>query len=158
METKLCFNDVVLSSASEIFETMMFMSVRSGQDDECIISGDELLGTITFKGEKIQGALFINCAAQDCHKIAAAMLGLDDPTQVSDTETNDALGEICNMVMGSIKARIIGEYGDFHVSIPSVVSGQSLESSLSENSEKYTVKTIVDETFGLVFSLYYKLV
>lgn len=158
METKLCMNDVVLSSASEIFETMMFMSIRGCDDSECEIEGNELIGSITFKGDKLEGALFIKAIEQSCGKIAAAMLGLDSPDEVGKTEISDALGEICNMVMGSVKARIIAEFGDFHVSIPSVVSGKLLETSINEKCDKTVIKAMVDEEFGIEFTIFYRLV
>lgn len=44
------------------------------------------------------------------------------------------------------------------LSIPSVVSGKELQSSLADSAEKITAKAIVDETFGMELSLFYRLV
>ena len=49
-EQVLCFNELLLDSAKEIFETMIFMDLLESQDPNHTIQGDAVLSSITFKG------------------------------------------------------------------------------------------------------------
>jgi chemotaxis protein CheX len=145
MITEICFEDVLLESAKEVFETMIFMTVEQCPD-YIAVEGDALLGSITFTGS-IEGCMGISCSL-DCSKtIACNMLAMDDDDEVTDGEIRDAIGEIANMVMGSIKANLLKqEIGNLDVSIPCVVSGKELSSSLGEQAQEVTMPIYIDES------------
>lgn len=156
MAETMCFDGMVLESAKEILETMMFMDIEEYTDGDIEVSDEQLLGSITFKGEQIEGILAIDCATQNCKNLGLAMLGMEPDDDLPEDEIKDALGEICNMVMGCIKSRLADDYGDVSVSIPSVVSGSSLETSLGNGAEKVVVKGLVDDSFVVEFTLHYR--
>jgi hypothetical protein len=54
---------------------------------------------------------------------------MDSPDELASEETCDAMGEVANMIMGSVKSRVANSLGDLQVSIPSVVSGRKLENT-----------------------------
>ena len=144
MIDQFCISDVLLDSIKEVFETMIFMSVAKGEDQETRITGDTFLGTITFKGE-IEGCLGI-CLGEDCARtVSANMLCIDDPAEVSDEDLADAIGEIANMVMGSVKTRLQEEMPHLEISIPSVICGRVLKSNLGDATLKERLIVKIDQ-------------
>ena len=57
---------------------------------------------------------------------------MDENEKITHEDIYDALGEVTNMVMGSIKSKLQDSVGNFQVSIPTIVTGQEIETSLSE--------------------------
>ena len=153
MIQQICFEDVLLNSAKEVFETMIFMSVE--QCPECVaVEGDSLLGSITFTGD-IEGCMAIICDLNCAKTVACNMLAMDSEDEISNEEIRDAMGEIANMVMGSIKANLIKQgAGNLDVSIPCVVSGKELTSSLGDDSHEVTIPVYIDESVAKITLLY----
>jgi CheY-specific phosphatase CheX len=60
------------------------------------------------------------------------------------------------MVMGSIKHRLQDACPDIAVSIPTVISGRELSSSLGEGTEKVAVPVCLNEEDTAVFTLLYR--
>ncbi|MBN2591469.1 MAG: chemotaxis protein CheX [Sedimentisphaerales bacterium] len=152
----ICMNNVLLASASEVFETMIFMDLEQCFDTEQQIKDDTLLSSITFKGD-LDGCLTI-CCSSDCAKsIGINMLGMDPEENISLEDTYDALGEVANMVMGSIKTKIQQNTANISVSIPMVVSGKNIVTNLSDSSAiKTLVKVTIDSQYIAEFCLLYK--
>ncbi len=156
MVNELCLNEALLDGAKEVFETMIFIDIEKSDDSNHAIEGDSLLGSITFTGN-LEGCLTI-CCGTDCAKaIAANMLGMEPDEQVSDEDVCDAIGEVTNMVMGSLKSRIQDNFSKIDVSIPTVVSGQAIENSLGEKAtSRVWVNVNVGQDHPALFSLIYK--
>ena len=95
--------NVLLSAAQEIFETMVFMSIDPCEDPSPHIEGETLLGMITFNGD-IEGCFGFCCDKVCAQAIAVDMLGIEPDEDLPVADINDAIGEIVNMLMGSIKA------------------------------------------------------
>ena len=156
MITEICFEDVLLESAKEVFETMIFMAVE--QCPDCVaVEGEALLGSITFTGS-IEGCMGISCDLPCAKTIACNMLAMDDEDEISDNEIRDAIGEIANMVLGSIKANLIKQdIGNLNVSIPCVVSGKELTSSLGDDAVEITIPIYIEESVAEI-TLQYRIV
>ena len=152
----ICMNKVLLTSASEVFETMIFMDLEHSIDTEQQITEDSLLSSITFKGD-LDGCLSI-CCTSDCAKsIGRNMLGMDPEENIKQEDTYDALGEVANMVMGSIKTKIQQNAANISVSIPMVVSGSNIVANLSDSSAiKSVVKVTIDSQYIAELCLLYK--
>jgi len=155
MIEQICLNDAILDSAKEVFETMIFMDLQEAADQEQELEDDSLISTITFKG-KIEGCLSVSCNAASAKVIAANMLGIAPTDTISEGEICDAVGEVTNMVMGSIKSRIESRTGELQVSIPTVVTGRKLQNSLGEGASRVEVKADTDDESLIVFSLLYR--
>lgn len=154
MLDQLTLNDTVIDAAREVFETMIFMEVETSATP-CEITGEALLGSITFKGY-LEGCLAV-CVSQDCAKrIACNMLGMEPDDPLSLDEVCDAVGEVANMVMGSIKTRIQDVYTNIEVSIPSVIAGRELKNNLGEKAQKVIVSAALDDQEMIQFSLLYR--
>ena len=148
-------NEMLLESAKEIFETMVFMDLAETTDPEENVESCALLGTITFKGV-LKGCLAFCCSEPCAQAIAMNMLGNDTSEEIAEEDICDAIGEICNMVMGSVKKRMAESVGNLEVSIPSVVSGRELKNNMGEGSHKTTVKINIDDEYVTELSLLYK--
>ena len=147
--------DALLSGAKEVFATMIFMELEECSEPEQKIEGDTLLGSITFKGN-IEGCLSICCGMPCAKTIATNMLGLEPDEEISQDDINDAIGEVANMVMGIVKARIQDSVGGLQVSIPTVVSGRRRENSLGDGTSKISMKINIEDEYIAELSLLYR--
>jgi CheY-specific phosphatase CheX len=171
MLDQMTLNDTVIDAAREVFETMIFMDVETRSEACPIITGQALLGSITFKGtlegclalstsaqcsETLDGCLAV-CVSQFCaERIAKNMLGMEPDESLGLDETCDAIGEVSNMVMGSIKTRVQDIYPGIEVSIPSVIMGRELKNNLGEKAVKAVVCAWLDEQDVVEFSFLYR--
>ncbi|MHC4423137.1 MAG: chemotaxis protein CheX [Planctomycetota bacterium] len=155
MVDEVCVTDALLAGAKEVFETMIFMDIDETCEPEQEIEGSTLLGSITFKGN-IEGCLAICCGMPCAKAIAANMLGMDSAEEVGEEEVCDAIGEVANMVMGSVKARLQESAGNVEVSIPTVVSGHGLQNSLGDKACKVLVKASFDNEYIAELSVLYR--
>jgi len=155
MVTTTSLKDHVLDSAREVFETMVFMALEEAQEEGPKMEDTTLLGTITFKGQ-LEGCLGICCGVHCARTVAANMLGMDPSEEISEDDVNDAVGEVANMVMGAVKARIQDRVGNVDVSIPSVVQGLELKNSLGERANEVVVNGSLEDEHLIRFSLLYR--
>ena len=154
MIDEICLNDALLEGAKEVFCTMISGNIESCESDQDI-EGDSLLGSITFNGD-LEGCLAICCSVPCAKTIAVNMLAMDPSEELSEEEICDALGEVTNMVMGSVKSRIQKAASDISVSIPTVVSGRDLQNSLGEGAIKALVKVKFQDEYIAELSMLYR--
>lgn len=153
--TTACLKDVLLDSAREVFETMVFMALAESGENSPAMGETALLGSITFKGN-LKGCLAICCDVACARTIAANMLGMDASAELGEADICDAIGELANMVMGTVKSRIQNELGPIEVSIPSVVRGRELKNSMGEGASMVTVMADIEGQYTAEFSLLYR--
>lgn len=155
---EVCLNEALLAGAREVFETMIFMDVRESDEQDQHPKGNTLLGSITFTGQ-MEGCLAI-CSSIACAKaIARNMLGLTEAEELSEAEITDAIGEVTNMVMGSVKSRIQDRAGNLNVSIPTVIRGQSLDNSLGDHgnpTRKTLMRLNIADEYSAELSLWHR--
>lgn len=151
----LSLDHVVIDAAKEVFGTMIFMDLEASECTPQPIEGKALISTISFKGG-IEGCLAINLSDCCARAIAANMLGLDSAEALSVSEICDAVGEVANMTMGSIKTRLQATINDIQVSIPTVITGQQLNSSNGEHFSRISCHAMLDTQYPIVFTLLYR--
>jgi len=84
--------------------------------------------------EGISGYLALHVSSGDACKIAGTMLG-DSYPEVDDIVC-DAIGELGNMLGGSLK-KFSGRYGEpFKISVPTIVRGKDYEMHAAKDSEQ----------------------
>ncbi len=133
MVDEVCLSEAMLAGATEVFETMIFMDVRESPEQDSHPKGDTLLGSITFTGD-IEGCLGICCSVPCAKGIAQNMLGMTEADELGEAEITDAIGEVANMLLGSVKSRIQERVGNLNVSIPTVVRGRLLDNSIGDHA------------------------
>ncbi len=128
----------IISSTKEIFSTMIPMELKEEDtfyQEEDMISTD-LMSLVSFTGEH-SGIVAIFCSKDIAIKITSNMLGIECTEFNQDTK--DAIGEVTNMVAGSLKNRVLEKFGEMHLSVPIVIAGADLTIS-SSSGESHAVE------------------
>jgi len=82
----------------------------------------------------MSGYLALHASPEDACRIAESMLG-DTYTEVDDIVC-DAVGELANMLGGSLK-KFSGKYGEpFRISVPTIVRGKDYETHAGKDAEQ----------------------
>jgi chemotaxis protein CheX len=90
----------------------------------------------------VSGYLAVHLSPEDACKIAGAMLG-DTYTEVDDIVC-DAVGEVVNMLGGSLK-KFSGKHGEpFRISVPTIVRGKDYETHAAKDAEQVLFGISVD--------------
>jgi hypothetical protein len=83
------------------------------------------------------------------------MLGIESDRDLSVDDVNDALGEIVNVLMGSIKARE-DVLSRVQVSIPTVVRGREIERNLGHQAKQMTSPIKIADQYTAELSLFWR--
>ena len=133
--TEQQLSEYVINATREVFSTMVMMEPadeyplqESVTHFKCSITG-----MVGFAGT-YSGVISMHCPIALAKKITGAMLGMDESEiEEGGEDLNDAIGEIANMLGGSVKM-ILSKGGlDVKLSIPTVIAG-----------EDYTVNSLSD--------------
>ncbi len=123
----------VISATREVFSTMVMMEVIDDFPLKVPVSRFKcsITGMVGFAGT-YSGVISIHCPVALALKITSNMLGID--CEEINEDLNDAIGEIANMLGGSVK-QVLSKGGlDVKLSIPTVISGEDYTvNSLSDN-------------------------
>jgi chemotaxis protein CheX len=123
----------VIDATKGVFSTMVMMEVV----DEFPLKEPvnrfkcSITGMVGFAGT-YSGVISIHCPVDLALKVTSNMLGID--CDEVNEDLNDAIGEIANMLGGSVK-QVLSKGGlDVKLSIPTVISGEDYTvNSLSDN-------------------------
>jgi chemotaxis protein CheX len=85
----------------------------------------EVVSSVGFIGE-ITGAIYLYTRASFARLLTSRMLGISEADVDSGEMVNDALGELSNMVVGTVKSRLCDRGLSCTLTIPSIVRGQQL--------------------------------
>jgi chemotaxis protein CheX len=123
----------VIGATKDVFSTMVMMDVTDDFPLKEPVSRFKcsITGMVGFAGT-YSGVISIHCPVDLALKVTSNMLGIDCD-EVND-DLNDAIGEIANMLGGSVK-QVLSKGGlDVKLSIPTVISGEDYTvNSLSDN-------------------------
>jgi CheY-specific phosphatase CheX len=89
--------------------------------------GDRICGSVGFAGEKINGVVYLHLSASFAISATTAMLGLSAEELNGDSEANDVVGEMTNMLAGGLKSALCDHGAPCAVSTPSIIRGSSFE-------------------------------
>ncbi|HTS16048.1 MAG TPA: chemotaxis protein CheX [Verrucomicrobiae bacterium] len=105
----------------DVLERFAFMFVEADSLESAPTGADEgLKTTIRFEGKQC-GTLTLIAPKEFCQGMAANVLGMD-PGQIVESNGEDALKELANVVCGTLTWTLFGDREVFHLSIPSVVT------------------------------------
>ena len=155
MIQQLCTKEVLLEAAKKVFESMIFMDIKETHEPAQKAESWTLLSSITFKGT-FHGCLTYSCDISCTQAITKNMLGIDTTEELSEEEVCDALGEVVNMVMGSVKSRLQDNFGDVKVSIPTTINGRKLCSNLGIGTTELSIEIDIDSKYTATLSLLYR--
>jgi chemotaxis protein CheX len=155
MIAQTSMTDVLIAGAREVFEKMIFMQIAEFKESGSQLTGDVMLGSISFRNG-MDGCMSICCTAQCARTIAINMLAMSPDDPISEDEIKDALGEVTNMVMGSVKTAVQSELQHLQVSIPVVVTGRNLQNSLGEGTQRASVFVTTENNDVIELTLLYR--
>jgi CheY-specific phosphatase CheX len=113
------WEDLLFQGTQEVFEMMIGVPLRRCAEGKA--DGDGQFTAVIGLAGPITGVFAIRCNEKAAIGIACGMLGVSEDEARS--EMGDALGEVCNMVVGNFK-RKLGKAGELSVlSVPTVIQG-----------------------------------
>jgi len=131
------FNEKIVEVTKEIFETMIMVDVTPGEALKEHVSQFKysLSAMVGFAGFK-QGNLALHLPEAVAKGLTGDFLGME--VDEINEDVQDAMGELANMLAGSMKPFISEDGGKVDLSLPSVVYG-----------EEYTL-TVVNEADWMI--------
>lgn len=109
--------DDVIASTCEVWSMMLGVDLDV-LSNAPLIEGESITAVVTVTGGW-NGAVLVKAGVETALQTGAIMFA-SDPGETSDEDVRDAMGEIANMIGGSLKDRV----GPGHViSIPAVTEG-----------------------------------
>jgi chemotaxis protein CheX len=128
----------LIESAQEIFSTMVMMEISLAADSNPAPHSlvDSISGVIGLAGTR-KGVLAIHLPKKVAISITSSFLGMEVEEMNSDVE--DAVGELANMLGGNLKA-ILSEKGkDISLSLPTTISGQHYDYQTNKDAERIAI-------------------
>ena len=118
---------VVSGALEEVFETMLSMELEplNGETDTSKITGHKLVGWVSFGG-KAMGNTSLHLSKDFARLIGCTMLGVE-PDDIEDEEVEDVIGEVSNMVGGTLTSYLRDCGFPCELSIPSIASGSDFK-------------------------------
>ncbi len=116
-------SESIISSTIEIFESMLMMDAKAGDplDEEVKTFRCSVSGIVGLAGTH-KGMLSIHIPETVAMAITASFIGMD--VDEINEDVKDAIGELANMLAGSIKSALSENGKDIQISIPSAIHGQ----------------------------------
>jgi chemotaxis protein CheX len=137
----------IIDATQEIFSSMIMLDVVPGEPFE---RGSEPLknsvsGIIGLAG-KSKGLLGIHLPSSMALSITTAFLGME--VEEIDEDVRDAIGELANMLAGSIKTALDPKGSEIQLSMPSAIHGEEYSIDCLADSINIAVPFALDgETF-----------
>lgn len=134
--------DQIIEAVQEIFSTMIMMEVSaSGEVPTDKTLTESISGIIGLAGTH-KGVLAIHLPHRVAMAITGSFLGMDVNEMNSDVE--DAIGELANMLGGNVKS-ILSENGrDISLSMPTTISGQQYDFQPTKDAESHIIPCACD--------------
>jgi len=139
----------IISATQDVFSTMVMMEPKDEFPLQEPVSHFKcsITGMVGFAGT-YSGVISIHCPVSLALDITSSMLGMEC-AEVCD-DLNDAIGEIANMLGGSVK-QVLSKGGmDVKLSIPTVISGEDYTVNSLSDSDCVVIPFVVEEQKFLV--------
>lgn len=126
----------IIESVKEIFSTMLTMETSATEEmgtEDVLPHVDSISGVIGLAGTH-KGVLAVHLPNRVAMAITSSFLGMDIDEMNSDVE--DAVGELANMLGGNVKS-ILSEKGkDISLSMPTTISGRHYDYQSNKDAER----------------------
>ncbi len=144
MEQKI--KNILARVTSETLERLAFLFTFA--DDERYTDGPEpaVAGRVDFSGF-LTGSLVMRVSTPGIQELAVNMLGLDDDTEISPAEQQDAFKEMLNVICGNALPAIAGNQVEFNIGPPEILSENDMPTMMSEADPVCIVRLMLEEGF-----------
>jgi len=139
----------IIDGTEEVFSTMLMVELETGEP----IDGpggdvDSNLTSMLGLGKDIKGMLAVHCPEAVAKDITGTFLGME-VTELND-DVKDAIGEIANMVAGSLKIFFQKHDITIELAIPTTVVGKSFRTSGMSGTNRTAVPFTMNGTTFLI--------
>ena len=127
-------------ATAQVFSTMLGVEIARGEvtaEDGTLEASEGVVSFIGLAGEWA-GTGSLSCSPVLACRICAAMLMCEAPAV--DEEVLDAVAELTNMIIGSVKTDMETHLGPLGLSIPTVVFGRNFRTKSAGSNEWIVVK------------------
>ncbi len=140
----------LIRSTAEVFSTMLGSKLSSGETMIDTTTSEPTDGVVSFIGiaGSWAGTGSLTCSPAMACRICAAMLMTEAPSVNEDVL--DAVAELTNMIIGSVKTDLESELGPLGLSIPTVVFGRNFKTRSAGTAEWIYVRFLWDEDSLLI--------
>ena len=107
----------------DVFDTMLAMPAALTPKAGLPHFEERVTGSVGFAGDSVTGAVYLHLSATFANRVAAAMLGLPPEEIAGDTDVNDVVGEVTNMLTGGLKSWLCDAGAECAVSTPAIIRG-----------------------------------
>ena len=115
---------VIVDSVTDVYDMMLSMAVSPLESYSEQSSGkSRILGSISMVGEVI-GIVNIEVSKDFSKKMVVSMLDLESEEIAEIEDIQDVLGEVCNMVAGSLKSALCDAGMECELSTPALIMGK----------------------------------
>lgn len=134
----------LIRSTAEVFSTMLGSELSSGEATVDAATSEPTDGVVSFIGiaGSWAGTGSLTCSPAMACRICAAMLMTEAPSVNEDVL--DAVAELTNMIIGSVKTDLESELGPLGLSIPTVVFGRNFKTRSAGTTEWIYVRFLWD--------------
>ena len=137
--------EFLIRSAKDVFSTMLGGELSCGEVTVETTASEPNDGVVSFIGiaGSWAGTGSLTCSPAMACRICTAMLMTEAPSVNEDVL--DAVAEVTNMIIGSVKTDLESELGPLGLSIPTVVFGRNFKTRSAGNTEWIHVRFLWDE-------------
>jgi chemotaxis protein CheX len=123
-------HDLLKGNVGEVFRTMLSLEVELAEPVSLQEFGETLVAAyVGFTGEA-NGVVYLHATASFARKMAGCMLGMAEE-ELDDEMVNDAVGELSNMIVGSVKSCLCDSGTPCVLTIPSIMRGNNFKVEVS---------------------------
>ncbi len=114
----------------QVIETMFGLEVEGPFAEDAVPAGGAvpaltLAGMVGLAGHEFRGMLQVACDEEGARKLAATLLGGEEMLGDDPAIVRDSLGELANMIGGSLKRQLDHSGSAIELSLPSVLEGEA---------------------------------
>lgn len=114
---------ILEDATTSVFSTMLNFQIEPGKLQGSFFNGEtHIAGAVGFTGG-YNGIIYLYCGASFARRVTCCLLGMRDDEIEDDDMVNDAMGELTNMIAGSVKSKLDNNGDQCTMTIPSVVRG-----------------------------------
>jgi len=108
---------LVLAAIEQVWGSMLFATAEPWPSDRPATFESGVQAQIELRGDW-NGRLVLTCDRDVAAQIAGAMLGMGPDEELPQPDVHDAVGEVLNVVGGSVKGALVGSWA---LGLPGVV-------------------------------------
>lgn len=111
----------VAAIVPNVFETML--GLKAVAADEIELPAERVSGAIGIAGERVNGSVYVHLPESLAREVTRSMLQCTLGQDAGDSDVNDVLGELGNMIGCGLKSKLNDADVPCAVSTPSVIRG-----------------------------------